>query len=323
MLSTLSLLVVVGFSSAALLKPGAKDYANLVTLWNKAILPWPGIGPPYVSFTPAQLVALGQQNWPNLPSSQNATALALTVWDWTSPDFRRPNFLLTARGNFTTFAALITYQPPSSYPDVAAMFGLTGTTVPQVLQQLKANYSLVTGWCASEATVLQYALYELPEVQYSDPNSPAVLFRGDGRDVTFFCNQFVSTWGLSIDDCVARVFQPQATVTVHPFWSTTPLASVTAGFTASVFYNIIPNADASVRSSWHSRPISAFSVDPSQQEFLYPSNSRFAVLSANCSVNPNNNANFWNITLVEINPLASVRWQAAPPVAAVTQCVSP
>ncbi len=322
--ATILVFAALAASAVALLKPTAKDYRNMVTLWNLGILPWPHVGPPYVSFTPAQLQALGAQLWPNLDPQQNATALALVVWDWTSPDFRRPNFLLTSRGNFTTFGAFITYEDPSQYPNVAAMFGLPGQTRAAVLQELKANYSAVVSWCTSEAAILQYALYELPEVQYSDPQAPAVLFRGDGRDVTYFCNQFVGTWGLSIDDCIARVFQPQSTVTVRPFWSTTPLASVTAGFEAAVFYNILANQDPSVRSAWHSRPISTLSVDPAQQEFLYPSNSRFEVVSANCTLNPNNNQNFWNITLVEINPTFAGATPAPPGApAAVVQCVSP
>jgi hypothetical protein len=229
--------------------------------------------------------------------------------------------VLTARGNRTTFGALITYQDPTHPPYVGVIFGLSGQTRSDVLRELQQNYSLVVSQCTSEATVLQYALHMLPEVQYTDPGSPSVLYRGDGRDVTFFCNQFVSIWGLSIDDCIAKVFGVQSTITVRPFWSTTPVASLTSNFEASVLYNIIPNSQ--LRSSWHAIPIADFSVEPSEQEYLYPSDSRFVVQSVACVTNPNNGQLFWNITLLEINPTVPAQPSMYNPSAKAVRCVSP
>lgn len=258
---------------------------------------------------------------PAVPSSQNATALALTVYDWTCPDFRRPNFVLTARGNHSTFGDLITYEDPASFPYVARIFGLDGQTRADVLRELAGNYSLVVDQCQSEVTVLKYALTSLPSQQYTDPSAPTILYRGDGRDVEYFCNQFVSKWGMSIDDCIAKVFAPQSTITVRPFWSTTSAVSLTSNYQAAVLYNILPNS--SLRSGWHARSVIDFSVEPSEQEYLYPSDSRFVVQSAQCVTNPVNGQPFWNVTLVEINPAFPTQDSSFNPSAPVVQCVSP
>jgi hypothetical protein len=255
-----------------------------------------------------------------VPTSQNATALALTIYDWTCPDFRRPNFVLTARGNHSTFGDLITYEDPSSFPYVARIFGLDGQTRSDVLTELAANYSLVVGQCQSEVNVLEYALASLPSQQYTDPSAPAVLYRGDGRDVEYFCNQFIQKWGLSIDDCIAKVFAPQSTISVRPFWSTTSDVALTSNYQAAVLYNIMPNP--SLRSGWHARSVVDFSVEPSEEEYLYPSDSRFIVQSTQCLTNPSTGRPFWNITLLEINPTMPASTSSFNPSAAVVQCVS-
>jgi hypothetical protein len=86
-----------------------------------------------------------------------------------------------------------------------------------VEQQLADHIDRVNWWCKGEATVLQYALDKLPTAQYSvEPSNTLfntyfgsfcsfivwlcdqfkilVLYRGGGRDTTFFCNQFVDEW---------------------------------------------------------------------------------------------------------------------------------
>lgn len=72
---------------------------------------------------------------------------------------------------------------------------------------------------------------------------------------------------------------------MRPFWSTSTDESVVTQYAANVVYYIVPNP---ARYSWHARPIAPFSVNPSQNEFLYPSGSNFQVVSANCVTSPFN-----------------------------------
>jgi hypothetical protein len=281
------------------------------------VLPWPGTGGHYRKFTNAQFASLGRQTYPTLPASQNATALVLTIYDWTTPDYRRSNFLITAHNNITAFGELMLYQSPTRGPHIPRIFALYGSTDSVVLSELQSQWTTVKRWCNSEATVLQFALLNLPEVKYSQ--GPRILYRGDGRDASHFCNQFTSQFGLSIDACVSKVFAPTSTVTVQTFWSSSPSPSVVTHFSSNVIFNILPNTDPSVRSSWRSRPITPFSVDPSLIEYLFPSGSSYYVESAKCTIDPNDNENFWNITLREINPTVSV-FPAAKP--SIVQCIS-
>ena len=78
-----------------------------------------------------------------------------------------------------------------------------------------------------------------------------------------FSNQFVDVWGLSMDDCIARYFQPHAVLEVRPFWSTTPDVNVISHFTGLVQYTILPNPN---RFGWNGRNINAFSVALFQNE---------------------------------------------------------
>lgn len=150
----------------------------------------------------------------------------------------------------------------------------------------------VNAWCFGEANILSYALNALPAMSYNDPQGPTALYRGDGRDVTFYCNQFINENGLSIDDCVSRVFKPNAIFSISPFWSTTPLSYVISRFTGCITFNILP--DPSSRTAWVAKPIANFSVDVSQDEYLYTSGARFVVLSKACVINPNTGTYMWS-----------------------------
>jgi hypothetical protein len=71
-------------SSAASL-PTSADYAAVKYMEEVAhVLPWPSFTPGhrFRALTSAQLVALGQQYFASVPSSQNATAMALVIYDW-------------------------------------------------------------------------------------------------------------------------------------------------------------------------------------------------------------------------------------------------
>ena len=119
--------------------------------------------------------------------------------------YRRPQFFLTAQGNLTTLASMITFYV-NGFPNIPPMFGLQGGTFQYVLQQLQTQYARVKQWCGGEAAIISYALSQLPVTTYRASGSPKMLLRGDGRGETYFCNQFTNVWGLSIDDCISRYF---------------------------------------------------------------------------------------------------------------------
>lgn len=305
--------------------PTSADYGVLVAMEQLNRLPWPHTGGHYRKFTNAQFKALGQQFFGSVPAPQNATALALVIYDYTTPDYRRPNNYLsslasTGTPNITAFGEMITYIPPTTGPYIPRMFGLDSTTTAGVLSELQRKWTTVQQWCLAESNVLQFAMTTLPEVPYSSPSAPSALFRGDGRDVRHFCNQFQGAPnGLSIDACIATVFQVGSQLTVAPFWSSSSSLSVTNHYSNNVLYTLVPNQSTSVRSSWRARSLAPFTVDPGAYEWLYPSGSGFVVVSATCAIDPNDRMPFWNITLAESLPTVAAPMRVAP---TVTSCIS-
>ena len=175
------------------------------------------------------------------------------------------------------------------------MFGLTGSTDADVLASLAKRNATVWAEAESEQRILAYALSQLESAAYSDPSSPPVLIRGGGRNIVFFCNQFSTDYGVSVDECVSRYFAPGSVLQVFPNWSTSRDASVTQHYTGSILYHVLPNKQT--RKGWHARAIKEFSVDIGSEEWIYPANSRFAVIDVQCLPN-----RYWNVTLLEISP---------------------
>jgi hypothetical protein len=98
------------------------------------------------------------------------------------PDYRRPQFYLTARGNITTLGEMITFiDPMVKFPNVPAIFGLLQGSKQYVMSQLISQKARVEGWCEGETSVLRYAVVNLPPVLYKAAGAPRVLYRGDAR----------------------------------------------------------------------------------------------------------------------------------------------
>ena len=103
--------------------------------------------------------------------------------------------------------------------------------------------------------MLEYGLSFLPQVLYK---TVPLLYRGDGRNVLYFCNQFGEFYGYSVDECVALLFGVGSDLVVSPYWSTTPDKSVTTHYQGVVLYTILPNPS---RTGWHGRDINDFNID--------------------------------------------------------------
>jgi hypothetical protein len=131
-----------------------------------------------------------------------------------------------------------------------------------------------------EIRMLQYALSQVAPDNYSDPNSPSILYRGGARNAAWYCNQYSLDFDLSIDQCISKYFNPQSRLSVSAFWSTTPDPTVTQHYRGSVLYYILP--DPATRSNWHVRNITQINIDPSAEEHLYPAFSQFTVLNVSC-----------------------------------------
>lgn len=219
------------------------------------------------------------------------------LYTWSLPTYRQFNYPLTARfGNETALGELITYQQPlNTFPWIPQMFGLYGNTNDVVLAQLKTRNATVWAQATSEQRVLAYGLSQLPSQPYDSAGAPPLLVRGGGRNVAFFCNQFSTDYGLSVDECIAKYFAPGSVLQVFPNWSTSSDKSIVAHYTGAVLYTILPNHQS--RTGWQAKYVVPFSVEQGNDEWLYAANSRFAVISAECSP-----FHYWNVTLLELNP---------------------
>lgn len=283
--------------------PSAADFAAIHRMEADQMIPWPHgshQGGNRHNLTPAQLRALAQQFFaPAIARGVNGTVLAEMIYTWTQPTYRQFNFPLTARpSNDSVLGALITYLPLSSNPWVGEMFDLNGTTTQQVLAQLAAQHNQVWANADVEIRTLQYALSQVTPENYSDPTSPAILYRGGARNAAWYCNQYSLDFDLTIDQCISKYFNPRSRLSVSAFWSTTPDPSVTQHYRGAVLYYILP--DPATRTNWHVRNITQINIDPSAEEHLYPAFSQFTVLNVSCIGQPP--YGYWNITLLEGGP---------------------
>eukprot|EP00294_Goniomonas_avonlea_P008841 CAMPEP_0114559222 /NCGR_PEP_ID=MMETSP0114-20121206/10806_1 /TAXON_ID=31324 /ORGANISM="Goniomonas sp, Strain m" /LENGTH=407 /DNA_ID=CAMNT_0001744677 /DNA_START=18 /DNA_END=1241 /DNA_ORIENTATION=- len=296
--------------------PTAAEYDQVNNLMNMGILPWPHgtTTGPYVKRSPSDLASLGAQYFSQVPSSQNPTVMATVLYDWSQPDYVRFQFPLTTPNNLTAMEAQINSWPSVGYPHVPQMFNLSGYTPQQNDQQLAEIYPQVQAFSAAETAVLQYSLYTLPSVDYTAATAPQALYRGGGRETTYFCNQFGSQYGVSVDECMVNNFQPGSVLQVNPFWSTTPDESVVAHYRGLSQYTILPNP--AVRSGWLPREIDQFSIQVSNKEWLYPHGSQFEVLNATCATSASTGETYWNVFLMELGPDTYQPGKISPPAGA-------
>eukprot|EP00294_Goniomonas_avonlea_P016321 CAMPEP_0114544282 /NCGR_PEP_ID=MMETSP0114-20121206/2792_1 /TAXON_ID=31324 /ORGANISM="Goniomonas sp, Strain m" /LENGTH=335 /DNA_ID=CAMNT_0001728649 /DNA_START=11 /DNA_END=1018 /DNA_ORIENTATION=+ len=297
--------------------PTQEDYDEVHTLEAIPILPWPhSIQPPFRRLTPQQILDLANKYFDNVPYPQNASAMVECLFDWSTPDYRRMQFPLTTPHNLTGMKSQIDYWPLQSFPYCPTMFNLSAVTVAQDDIELTNNFQQILRFCAAETAIIQYALYSLKPAEYGGPGVPDLLYRGGGRNVDFYCNQFGDEYGLSVDDCVARHFYAGNSVKVKTFWSTTPDATVIAHYTGAAQYTIMPSP---TRSSWIPREIDMFSTQPTSLEWLYPHGSSFTVINATCDTTTG--SPFWKIFLQEGHSPSETTEDVHMPT--VTQCVSP
>jgi len=252
---------------------------------------------PYQQLNYYDWLTLGKQYYPNLPYGQNATTIVMCLYDWSTPDYRRMQFPLTTPGNVTAFENSINLFPAGYFPYVPEMFNLKASSQSARNAELKKTFDQVSSLSAAEINVIDYGLYSLPEAPYSASKSPKILYRGGGRDVEFYCNQFGSAYGVSIDDCIFRHFYSGNNIQVNSFWSTTPDISVIAHFQGLAQYHILPGRH---RTSWLPREIDQFSIEKSSLEWLYPHGSQFRVINRTCD--RSTYQPFWKIYLEELGP---------------------
>lgn len=81
---------------------------------------------------------------------------------------------------------MITFLPINQNPWVPQMFGLVGATNQDVLNDLALKNQTMYQQSESLAVMLDYGLSYLPTVPYTQV---PVLYRGDGRNVAYYCNQ--------------------------------------------------------------------------------------------------------------------------------------
>jgi hypothetical protein len=229
----------------------------------------------------------------------NGTVLAEIIYTWTQPTYRQFNFPLTARpANDSVLGALDHLSATHCQP-------LGGRNVR--LERHHCAASAGSARCAARAGLGQrrrrdshaaVRAEQLAPESYSDPTSPPVLYRGGARNAAWYCNQYSLDFDLSIDQCIAKYFNPRSRLSVSAFWSTTPDPTVTQHYRGSVLYYILP--DPTTRTSWHVRNITQINIDPSAEEHLYPAFSQFTVLNVSCVGQPP--YGYWNITLLEGGP---------------------
>jgi len=212
--------------------------------------------------------------------------------------------------NLTALGSMITFLPINANPWMPAMFGLSGQNDSDVVDDLLAKNATVYAQCESFALTLAYGLAKLPPVSYS---AVPMLYRGDGRNTIYYCNQFGEYYGYSVDECIAMLFAPGSQIVVSPFWSSTPDRSVIAHYQGSVAYYIVPNPQ---RASWHARDINDFNIDMSAHEHLFARNSQFTVVNVTCA------GYYWNVTLMEDGDAGAFRPQPRMLSSAVQRCAS-
>jgi len=294
--------------------PNPATYSDLFDMIGNQQIPWPHgrtQPAPRRNLTPQELIALGKKYFGSLPSTQNSTIVATIVYVWSQPTYRLANFPLVAMTrNLTALGDMITYLPVNDNPWVPAMFGLSGQTDADVIAELLAQNETVYRQCESFAMTLAYGLSNLPPVTYK--NVP-MLYRGDGRNTVYFCNQFGEYYGYSVDECVAMLFAPGSELVVSSFWSSTPDITITSHYEGSVIYYIQPNPQ---RTSWHARDINDFNIDMSAHEHLYSSNAKFTVVNLTCA------GYYWNVTLMEQGDAGIYRPTPRPPPMTIPRCVN-
>ena len=93
--------------------PSADNYDDVYAMIDNEQIPWPhgkNQSGGRKNLTPAEIRALAKKYLSMLPASQNATCIALIIYNWSLPTYRQYNFPQVAmKQNATAIGNMITY----------------------------------------------------------------------------------------------------------------------------------------------------------------------------------------------------------------------
>ena len=198
--------------------PSAQDYANLVALQNAGLVPVPSYSnfPPYA---PNFNISNPGKGFLPLPADQNATLLALSLYDWSLPSYERIYYVqywLIDSYNIDELTYQLFYFYDIELSPVPPLFGLSVTSTYQAfVSEVHKNLPMIQLF-PSENRILRYALSMVEPT----PQMPKTLYQGLCTD-SLFCKQIGGSVNISGDDCVSKYFQAGNEITTTVYWSTT------------------------------------------------------------------------------------------------------
>jgi hypothetical protein len=270
--------------------PSQKDFLSPTLSVYKIFEQMNRISPPIVPYqrpsltpkSPQEIRALGEEYFPN---TLNSTDIALSIYDWSQPDFSRINSLLTFSRFIQDFEGFW-----YAFEETPIKCFIFGPPFPECSKDIFFVFRpLNLQWNLAQVTLITYGLSLLPANASSD--LPA-LYRGDVEFTkNLFCAQFVEFYNATqsnlpgdpwinfttpLPTCVQDYFTPGSFVTTRVLWSTTSDYSTGLGYSRGVFFTILPPPP---NQNWGGKNIAAFTISTDDEEYLYPPNSQFQIFS--------------------------------------------
>lgn len=254
LLLTLVVVVVVAI-------PSQDDYNVVYEMEKRGLVPY--LTPFFPPFSNDRIRELGRRFLS--AGQQNATALALCLYDWSQPHFIRI-WLLQLFPTTPNSLAMAAFTHGAK-----GFFGVANTSSTDVfLKEFLADWEVIQHF-SSEATLIEYGL-SLLEVPQEVP-----LFMGVKAD-DLFCRQIGVMGNVSGATCLNKYFVAGTTITTSVFWSTTPDKSYASQYAEDGMFFVKPLAKKT-----RSRNITAFTIasQVGGTEHLYPAGTSFLI--KNCT----------------------------------------
>ncbi len=245
--------------------PSSTDYINVHQMEARGLVPY--LTPALPPFSNDRIRQNGQTFFGGVPTGQNATCLALCVYDWSQPHYQRIQLLqiyLVDQNNPVGLARAVFQAGRAS-----SFFGIDGSgmTSDKYVALFMSQLNVVRTF-VSEIVLLRYALAWLPVPTVQRP-----LYHGFCPSNPFFCQSIGVFNNITSTDCLLKYFAPGQVLSNAEFWSTT-LDIVYARQYSCNYILMISPAKLSL-----GRNISSLAI--AGDEYLFPPGAKFNVTSSN------------------------------------------
>ena len=256
--------------------PNPQDYVNLVVMQSAGLVPaqLPNY-PHFPPYAPSFNFSNPGKGFLPLPADQNATLLALSLYDWSLPSFERiyavKYWLIDSNDVNELTNQLFNYRNGIDDP-MTPLFGLQLTKTYESFEAEVQKHLSMIQLFPSENRILRYALSMVP----STPQMPKTLYQGLCPD-SLFCKQIGGSVNISGDDCISKYFQAGNEITTTVYWSTTNDVNYANSYFCNRGQLKTYLIHIATKANSASKDISAFVYKG--EEFLYPPGVTFSVSS--------------------------------------------